>query len=241
MYKKVLVEINEIVTAEIFARYALKFAKLNNASLCFFFIHKKGIKFEKISTILKRIFLEAEKNHLKAECIIKEGERLKELKDIILKEKIDLAFLPSDDFKKTLKLPCSVVIIKIINVGKISPKRILFILKGNLNYLKEKTDFIINLSKIFHAKVFINYFGKDENIEKIFSSLKRHEIKFESRIFPKFSYETLIFQTLSKKIELLAVEQKKTEFLGIFKLDLVSKLIENPPCNLIIFKPYHRK
>lgn len=226
MYKKVLVEINEIVTAEIFARYALKFAKLNNASLCFFFIHKKGIKFEKISTILKRIFLEAEKNHLKAECIIKETT---------------LPFYPQMILKKTLKLPCSVVIIKIINVGKISPKRILFILKGNLNYLKEKTDFIINLSKIFHAKVFINYFGKDENIEKIFSSLKRHEIKFESRIFPKFSYETLIFQTLSKKIELLAGEQKKTEFLGIFKLDLVSKLIENPPCNLIIFKPYHRK
>jgi hypothetical protein len=100
VYRKVLVEINEIVTAEIFARYALKFAKLNNASLCFLFIHKKGIKFEKISTILKRIFLEAEKNHLKAECIIKEGERLKELKDIILKEKSTLPFYPQMILKK---------------------------------------------------------------------------------------------------------------------------------------------
>ena len=241
MYKKVLAEIDETITSEASARYVLKFAKLNNASIYLCFIHKKEAKFEKASAIFKKLFLEAEKNNLKVECIIKKGERLKELKDIILKEKIDIAFLPSYDFKKASKLPCSVAIIKIINMGKISPKRILFILKGKIDYLKEKTDFIMNLSKIFHAKVCINYFGEDGNIEKIFSSLRKHEIKFESRIFPKFSYKTVIFQALSKKIELLVVEQKREGFFGIFKPDSVNNLIENPPCNLIIFKPYHRQ
>jgi hypothetical protein len=241
MYKKVLAEIDETITSETSARYALKFATLNNASLSLYFMHKNEAMFEKAETILKRVFFEAEKNNLKAECIIKKGEMFEELKDIILKQKIDIAFLPSDDFKKVLKLPCSVVVIKIINMGKISPKRILFILRGKLDYLKEKTDFIMHLSKIFHSKVCINYFGKNENIEQIFSSLREHEIRFESGIFPKFSYKTLIFQALSKKIELLVVEQNRPGFFDIFKSDSVSKLIENLPCNLIIFKPYHRQ
>lgn len=241
MYKKVLAEIDEEITAEVSARYALKFAKLNNASLYLCFIHKKNTKFEKAEATLKRVFLEAEKNNLKAECIIKEGERIAQLKDIVKKEKIDIAFLPSDDFKRLSKLPCSLAVVKIINMGKISPKRILFVLKGKLDFLKEKTDLIMNFSKIFHAKVFINYFGKDENIEKIFLSLKKHEIKFESKVFPKFSHKILMFQALSKKIELLVVEQKKPGVLGIFKPDSVSKLIENPPCNLIVFKPSHKK
>lgn len=206
MYKKVLAEIGEGITASVSARYALKFAKLNNASLYLCFIHKKDAKFEKAEVTLKRVFIEAEKNNLKTECIIKEGERLEQLKDIIKKEKIDIAFLSSDDLKRISKLPCSVAVVKIINMGKITPRRILFILKGRLDYLKEKTDFIMNIAKIFHAKVFINYFGKDENIEKIFSSLRKHEIK----------------------IELLMVEQKREGFLGIFKPDSVSKLIENP-------------
>ncbi len=146
-----------------------------------------------------------------------------------------------NEFKRLSKLPCSVAVVKIINMGKITPRRILFILRGKLDYLKEKTDFIMNISKIFHAKVFINYFGKDENIEKIFSSLRKHDIKIESKVFSKFSYKLMMFQALSKKIELLVVEQKREGFLRIFKPDSVSKLIENPPCNLIVFKPYHKK
>jgi len=241
MYKKILAEVDERLTSESVARYALKFAKLNNSSLYLCFIHKKEAKFEKAEVALKRVFLEAEKNNIKVECIIKEGERLEELKEIIKKEKIDIAFVTSDDFKQISKLPCSVAMIKIINMGKLSPKRILFILKGKVNYLKEKAIFIENLSKIFHARVYINYFGKDENIEKLFSILKKHEIKIESKVFHKFSLKTVMFQALSKKIELLVMEQEKSGFLGIIKPDSMSKLIENPPCNLIIFKPYHKE
>lgn len=241
MYEKVLAEINDTITSETFARYALKFAKLIDASFYICSVHKKEEKFEKAEAVLKKVFLEAEKNNLKVECIIKKGERFKELKDIIKKEKLDIAFLPSDDFKKISKLPCSMAIIKIINMGKLSPKRILFILKGKANYLKEKAIFIENLSKIFHAKVYINYFGKDENIEKFFSILKKHEIKIETKVFPKFSLKTATFQALSKKSELLVVEQEKSRFLEILKPDPVAKLIENPPCNLIIFKPFHKE
>lgn len=241
MYKKILAEVDERLTSESGARYGLKFAKIGNASLYLCFIHKKEAKFEKAEATLKRVFLEAEKSNLKVECIIKEGERLEELREIIKKEKIDIAFVPSDDFKQISKLPCSIAMVKIINMGKLSPKRILFILKGKVNYLKEKAIFIENLSKIFHARVYINYFGKDENIEKLFSILKKHEIKIESKVFHKFSLKTVMFQALSKKIELLVMEQEKSGFLGIIKPDSMSKLIENPPCNLIIFKPYHKE
>jgi len=241
MYKKILAEIDERLTAESVARYALKFAKISNASLYLCFIHKKEAKFEKAEAALKRVFLEAEKSNIKVECIIKEGERLEELKEIIKKEKIDIAFIPANDFKQTTKLPCSVAMVKIINMGKLSPKRILFILKGKVNYLKEKASFIENLSKIFHAKVYINYFGKDESIEKLFSILKKHEIKIETKVFPKFSLKTATFQALSKKADLLVVEHEKGGFLRILKPDFLTKLIENPPCNLIIFKPYHKE
>ncbi|MEN2985047.1 MAG: universal stress protein [Thermodesulfovibrionaceae bacterium] len=241
MYKKVLAEIDETITSESSARYALKFAKLSNASLYLCFIHKKEAKFEKAEAIVKKVFLEAEKSNLKVEGIIKEGERLEELRDIIKKEKIDITFVPSNDFKKISKLPCSVAMVKIINMGKVSPKRILFILKGKIKYMKELAFFIENISKIFHAKLYINYFGKDEDIEKLLSTLKRHEIKIESQVFPKYSLKTLKFQALSKKIDLLIVEQKKSGLFEILKPDSLSKLIENPPCNLIIFKPYHKE
>lgn len=241
MYKKFLAEIDGSITSESSARYALKFAKLINASLYLCFIHKKEARFEKAEAMIKRVFLEAEKNNLKVERIIKEGERLKELKHIIKKEKIDIAFLPADDFKKISKLPCSIAVVKIVNMGKLSPKRILFILKGKINYLKEKAFFIENLSGIFHARVFINYSGKDKNIEKIFSILKKHEIKIESKVFPKFSLKTVMFHALSKKVDFLVIEQERAGFLEILKPDSVSKLIENPPCNLIIFKPYHKE
>lgn len=241
MYKKILAEIDGTLTSEASARMALKFAKFSNASFYLCFIHKRETKFEKAEAMAKRVFLEAEKNNLKVELIIKEGERIEEIKDIIKKEKIDIAFLPSDNIKKILKLPCSTVTVKIINMGKLSPRRILFIFKGKIEYFKENVFFIENFSKIFHAKVFINYFGADKSIDKLISNLKKQEIKLESKIFPKFSLKTLMFQALSKRVEFLVVEHKKSGFLEFFKPDSLTKLIENPPCNLIIFKPYHKE
>lgn len=233
VFKKILIEINHALTSEAVSHYALKFAKLNDSSV--FLVCQKGVDFEKAESVLKKVFLSAEKHNLQAQCFTKEGGRIEVLKEIIKKEKIDIAFLSANDFKTLLKLPCRVVIIKIINMGKISPKRILFILRGKVEPLKEKTFFIETLAKIFHAKIYINYFGKDKNIEKLFSILKQHEVKFESKTFPKFSYKTLIFQALSKRIELILIEPEKRRFLKIFK-SAIEELFENPPCNLIIFK-----
>lgn len=241
MYKKILAEVDGTITSEALARYALKFAKHINAALYLCFIHKKETKFEKAESLLKRVFLEAERNNLKVDCLIKEGEKIEELKEIIKKEKIDIAFIPSDDFKRISKLPCSVALVKIINMGKLSPKRILFIVKGKINYLKENAFFIENFSEIFHVRLCINYFGKDKNIEKILSTLKKHDIKLESKILPKFSLKTVKFQALSKRADFLVIELKKRGFLGLLKPDPLSKLIENPPCNLIIFKPYYKE
>lgn len=69
MYKKILTEIDERITSESAARYALKFAKLSNASLYLCFIHKKEAKFEKAEATLKRVFLEAEKTILKLNAL----------------------------------------------------------------------------------------------------------------------------------------------------------------------------
>lgn len=48
----------------------------------------------------------------------------------------------------------------------------------------------------------------------------------------------VIFQVLSKKIELLVTETKERTFLEIFKGTEMEKLIKNPPCNIILFKVY---
>lgn len=240
MFKRILAEIDEKITSEISARYALKFAKINEASVWICFIHKKGTQFEKAESTLKKAFLEAEKNNIPAQCVIKDGNRVEELKKIIKKENIEAAFLHGEDLNKILKLPCSVIIVKIVNLGKISPKKVLFILKGKVKQMKEKVVFIESITKIFHGKLIINYFGKDKNIEKLFSMLKKQEIKFESKIFPKFSYKTAMFQALSKRVELILIEAEKPGLIKFFKSEY-EKLINNPPCNLMIFKLYHKE
>lgn len=241
MYKKILVEIDESITSEALAQYGLKFSKIFKASFYLFYLYEKEKKNIKGEETLKKLLLEAEKNMLKAQSIIKEGERFKELEKIIKKEQIDLAFLPLNNIKQISKLPCSVAMVKIINMGKLSPKRILIFLKGKMSYLKEITFFIQNFSKIFHATLYIYYFGKDEKIEKLFTILKEHGLKFESKIFPKFSLKTLTFQALSKRIDLLIMAEKRDKFFEIFTANPITELLKNPPCNLIIFKPLYKE
>ncbi|MDW8135195.1 MAG: hypothetical protein RMI74_00195 [Thermodesulfobacterium sp.] len=140
MLKKILIEIDSKITSEFLYHYALKYAKITKAELWLGLFHKKGKPFQKAESILKKLFLEAEKLNIEVQGFIKEGDRLKELKNIINKEKIDLAFLSMENLNKLLKLPCSIVTSKIINIGKIYPKRILFILKGPITHLKEKNS-----------------------------------------------------------------------------------------------------
>jgi len=240
MFKRILALVDEKITSEVSARYALKFAKINNAFFLICLIHKKGTQFERSEQILQKIFLEAEKIKIKTQGIIKTGDKFEELKEIIKKENVEIVFLPDENLRKIFELPCSVVNVKIVNLGKILPKKILLILKGKISQIKEKAAFLENIAKIFHAKFIINYFGNDKDIENFFSILKDQGIKFESKIFPKFSYKTAVFQALSKKVGLVLIEIEKPKVFKFLKSDY-EKFIENPPCNLITFRLYQKE
>lgn len=240
MYKKILTEIDEKFLSQILVNYALKFAKINNAELWLYIIPEKDTSLEKLESILKKIFQETKYFNIPIQYIIETEKKLRKLKNILSTKEIDIAFLHLDNFKNLLGSPCSLVSIKIINIGKSFPKRVFFILSGKLDHLKEKVHFIENISKIFHPKIYITYFGKDKNIEEFFLLLRNKNLKFESKIFPKFSYKSAIFLALSKKSELIVIESQKKSFFNPFKLFGIKKLIENSPCNLLIFKPFQR-
>ncbi len=240
IYKKILVQINDDFISERAAYFALKVARELKSHLILCFIHERGQEFEKGERLLKKYFLEAEREGLKVEALIKEGRSLEILEDLIKKEAIDLLFVPGEGSKKLDQLLCSIAIVKIVNLGKLHPKRILFLLKGNLPSWKENAYLIETFYHAFKTKVFLVCCGKSKNFSKLLFHLEKAGVKMDMEFYPSFSYNIIIFQILSKRADLLILEKTDRRILGFLGRSESQKLIRETPCNLIIFRPFSR-
>ncbi|RMG72800.1 MAG: universal stress protein [Nitrospirae bacterium] len=171
MYKNILATINEHLNSEVTARYALNLARVCNARFVLTFIAEKKLTEGDIETAhrsLHKLFEEARDLGLQVESISLSGEPLKEMKKIVIKEDIDIAFISTrkEDIKKRfyagttarrllIGLPCSVAMVRVVHFGKVHPRKILVPLKARIPHLKERAFFTAKMTEAFGAKVYL--------------------------------------------------------------------------------------
>jgi nucleotide-binding universal stress UspA family protein len=230
--------------------------------------------FEKAEDAMKRLFIEAEKMGIQVESITGTGEPAKEIEKIVKHEEIDIAFASTrrEDIEKrfyagtiarnlSLKLPCSVALVRVVHTGRIHPHKILVPLKARIDHIKERAYFIARMAECFHSKVFIFHVTKPitkffhgeihltpaqwekrlpENIKDFMEHLIRYEIAHEGRLAPGITARSITIEAAAKRHDLIIMGASERGLLAsIIKGNPVEDVLRETPCDLIILKPGH--
>ncbi|MBM4128532.1 MAG: universal stress protein, partial [Nitrospira sp.] len=171
MYKKILATVNEHLNSEISSRYALNLARACNAKLYICFIAEKGLSrssLERAEDAMKRLFIRSKEMEIQVEAITETGETVEEIEKIVRHEGIQIVFAATrrEDIERrfyagtisrslSLKLPCSVALVRVVHMGRIHPRNILVPLKGRIDHIKERAYFTAKMAEGFGAKVFV--------------------------------------------------------------------------------------
>ncbi len=169
MYRSILTTVNEHVNSEVSSRYAIHLAKACGARLYLVFIAPRDLTmplFKQVEEAMERLFLEARAMDVDVQSIIKEGDVLKDIKDIVRDEAIDITFAAArrEDVEKRffvrtvarglmLHLPCSVAVIRVVRMGRVHPGNILVPVRGGIGHLRERAYFVAKLAQAFGSKV----------------------------------------------------------------------------------------
>jgi nucleotide-binding universal stress UspA family protein len=277
MYKKVLSAVNEHLNSEIAARYALNLAKVCGAKFYTCFIAGKDMSqsvFEKAEDAMKRLFIEAEKMGIQVESITETGEPVKEIEKIVRHEGIDMVFASTrrEDVDRrfyagtiarslSLKLPCSVALVRVVHTGRIHPNKILIPLKARIDHIKERAYFTARMAECFHSRVFIFHVTKPitkffhgemhltpaqwekrlpENIKDFTEHLIKYEIAHEGRLAPGITARSITIEAAAKRHDLIIMGASERSMLAsILKGNPVEDVLRETPCDLIILKPRH--
>lgn len=277
MYSKILAAINEHLNSEISARYAIYLAKACGAKLYICFIAETGISrssFDKAENAMKRIFIKAEEMGIKTESITGTGEPVSEINKIVKHEGIDIVFTATrrEDIEKrfyagtiartlSLRVPCSVALVRIVHIGKLYPKHILVPLKAKINNVKERAYFTAKMAEGFNSKVFVFHSPKPftkffqgeihltpfewtkrlpKDILNFIEYLKKYGIAHEGKLAPGAIGKSITIEAASKRHDLIIMGASERNLLNSLLLgNPVEELLKNTPCNLIIFKPGH--
>ncbi len=277
MYKKVLSAVNEHLNSEIAARYALNLAKTCGAKFYICFIAEKNIlkhSFDKAEEAMRRLFIEAEKMNVRVESIAETGEPVKEIEKIVRHEGIDIVFASTrrEDVQKrfyagtvarslSLKLPCSVALVRVVHAGKIHPKKILAPVKAMIDHIKERAYFTARMAESFYSKIFIFHATKPitkffhgeihltpaqwesrlpKDIKEFMEHLMKYEIVHEGRLAPGITARSITIEAASKRHDLIIMGASERSMLSsILKGNPVEDVLRETPCDLIILKPRH--
>ncbi len=277
MYKNILAAVNEHINSEISARYAMNLAKVCKAKLYLCFIADKDMSRPDINTAedaVKRLFIMAREMDIKVESITETGNPLKEIEKIVKHEGIDIAFAATrrEDIEKrfyagtfarrlSLKLPCSVALVRVVHIGRLHPNKLLVPLKGRNGHIKERAYFIAKISEAFGSKVFVFHATKPitkffhgeihitpiewekrlpENIADFMKHLKRHKIEYEGKLLPGAVARSITIEAASKRHDLIIMGASERSLLRyILKGNPVEAVLREAPCDMIIFKPHN--
>lgn len=277
MYKKVLSAVNEHLNSEIAARYALNLAKACGAKFYICFIAERDMpkhSFDKAEDAMKRLFIEAEKMGIQVESITETGEPVKEIEKIVRHEGVNIVFASTrrEDIERrfyagtvarslSLKLPCSVALVRVVHTGRIHPHKILVPLKARVDHIKERAYFTARMAEGFHSRVFIFHVTKPitkffhgemhltpaqwekrlpENIKDFMEHLIKYEIAHEGRLAPGITARSITIEAAAKRHDLIIMGASERSLLSsIIKGNPVEDVLRETPCDLIILKPRH--
>jgi nucleotide-binding universal stress UspA family protein len=275
MYKKILAAVNEFTNSEIAARYAITLAKSCQAELSLVYISGDKVKrdlLRQAEFALERLFIDAEGHDIKVESIIEKGDPFKKIHEIVRKNSVDIVFTATRRkdmnkrfFVKTLarefmlKLPCSVAMVRVVQMGKIYPKNILVPLKGHLTHIEERACFVAKLAQGFGSKVTLFYspgsiksFFRGEiilkpaqreeripkDIGRFTECLNRYVIPHEKHTGQGSISRAITIEAAHRRNALIVMGASERSLLrSIISGNPVEDVLRETPCNLIILKP----
>jgi nucleotide-binding universal stress UspA family protein len=277
MYKKIFAAVNEHLNSEVAARYALRLAKDLNAKLYLCFVAEKGMSQHDRRTAedtVNRLFNEALDVNIETERIAETGEPVAEIGKIVRHENIGLVFASTRraDIEKrfyagtiarslSLKLPCSVALVRVVHSGRVHPKRILVPLKARIDHVKERVAFVKHMASAFGAKVFIFHTPKplakffhgeihltppqwveriSDDISHFMEHLRQHDIEHEGRLLPGKTARNITLEAFAKRHDLIIMgASERGLWASLLKGKPVEEVLKETPCDLIILKPRH--
>jgi nucleotide-binding universal stress UspA family protein len=277
MYKRILAAVNEHFNSEMTARYALNLARHLNAKLYLCFVAEKGMAQHyrnAAEDAMQRLFNEAIDLNIQAESIVEMGDPVAAIKKIVRHENIGIVFASTgkEDIKKkfytssiaqslSLKLPCSVALVRIVHSGRVHPKRILVPVKARIDHVLERATFVTHMARAFGSKVFV--FHTPKPIAKVFHGeihltppeweerispdishfmeyLEHHEIEHAGRFMPGKTARNITIEAFAKQHDLVIMgASERSLWASLLRGNPVKQVLRETPCDLIILKPYH--
>jgi nucleotide-binding universal stress UspA family protein len=277
MYKKILVAVNEHIHSEVTGRCALRFSKACGARFYTCFIAEKDSAADSLhraQEAMMRLFVEAEKLEVPVASLTRTGETVREIDGLVRQEGIDIVFaaIGREDLERkfysgtlgrrlSLKLPCSVALMRVVHFGRLQPRRILVPLKAAIDHIAERARFAGFLAQAFDAKVFV--FHAPPPIEKFLHGevhltppewaerlspdlarflgyLNRQDIEHESRLLPGQASRNITIEAFAQRHDLIIMGASERNFwTALFQGNPVQEVLREAPCNLIILKPRH--
>lgn len=277
MYKKILSAINEHFNSEVAARYALHLSKACGAKFYTCFIAGKTAtrtSFDKAEAAMKRLFILAEKIGVPVESITETGDPVAEIRRIAVHENIDLAFASTrrEDAERrffsgtiarslSLKLPCSVALVRVVHTGRIHPSNVLVPLKAGIGRIQEWASFTSTMATAFNAKVHVfhvtkpitKFFHGDihltpvewekrvpPDIADFLDRLRKNGVIYESKLTPGAIGRSITIEAAARRHDLIIMGASERSLLrSLFRRNPVENVLRETPCDLIILKPRH--
>lgn len=220
---------------------------------------------------MKRLFNEAMDMGIPVESITGTGDPIKEINKIVRQKEIDIVFASTrrKDIERRfytgtiakslfLKLPCSVALVRVVNMGRIHPGKILVPLKARINNIAERAYFAAMMARSFDAKIFMFHAAKpitkffkgdihltpaqwEKRSSNDFSAflgyLREKKIDFECRLSPGAAGRIITMEAAAKRHDLIIMGVAKRNLLSsMIKSNPVEDVLRETPCDLIILK-----
>jgi len=277
VYRRILAAVNEHLNSEVAARYAMGLAQQLGAKLFICFVADCGMAQQDrraAEDAVKRLFNEAMDLNIRTESIAEIGEPLTEIGKIVRHEGISLVVAATrrEDIQRrffsgtiarglSLRLPCSVALVRVVHSGRIRPKRILVPLKGRIDRVSERAYFVAHMAAAFKAKVFVLHAPKpltrffhgeihltppewaerqSRDIVQFMDYLRQHDVEYEGRLHPGKAARNITIEAFAKRHDLIIMGASERNLIAsLLKGNPVEQVLREAHCDLIILKPRH--
>ena len=278
MYRNVLAAVNQHTNSEVAARYAVSFAKSCGARLTLMFAAPEGVErdvLRRAEAALDRLFVEAESAGVEVESVVAKGDPVERIRAHVKEGGIDIVFAATrhEDvgrrfFVRTvarelmLRLPCAVVMTRVVRMERARPRNILVPLRGREPGLPERARFVARLAEAFGAKVTLFHaprplagFFKGEahlkhaqmveripaDVEEFTKQLEKSGVPHEKRAAHGAVARSITTEAAARRSDLIVMGASQRSLLAtLIAGNPVEEVLRETPCSLMIFRPGRR-
>jgi nucleotide-binding universal stress UspA family protein len=261
------------------ARYALALARACQAKLSLVFASEEGTGrdvLRRAESALERLFIDAESAGIEVESVVEKGDPSDKISEQVAEHGIDIVFAATrrEDVEKRffartvarklmLKLPCSVVMVRVVRMGRPAPGNILVPMGGRAADLDERAFFVAKLaqglgskvtlfhmpkpmSRFFHGEVHLKPVEREERLPKdvhdFVETLHRFGIPHEKKTAHGHVARSITAEAAAGRNDLVVMGASQRGLLGkVVGISPVEDVLRETRCNLMIIRPRHER